>query len=175
MHWRKPQSTGAGRDLKKITRYRFRVFSGRDEVTPSFPFSPFFTSESAQTSRRLPSDGGRLGFDPWSAADTKIIVDTPRRRSPSSTLLTAPTPGSSHALASQLSFMVSFGMLGIDGASVTLEFGFVERKLLTVIKFVPLIFCNSLVQKIPSFPGTTYSLLWFPAFLLNRHAEMLND
>ncbi|URE03309.1 hypothetical protein MUK42_33895 [Musa troglodytarum] len=100
MHWRKPQSTGAGRDLKKITRYRFRVFSGRDEVTPSFPFSPFFTSESAQTSRRLPSDGGRLGFDPWSAADTKIIVDTPRRRSPSSTLLTAPTPGSSHALAS---------------------------------------------------------------------------
>ncbi|CAL9175622.1 unnamed protein product, partial [Musa hybrid cultivar] len=149
MHW-KHQSTEARDELKNITRYRFRVFSGRDEVTPSFPFSPFFTSESTQTSRRHPSDGGRLGFDPWSAADTMITVDTPRRRSTSGTLLTA-SPGSSHALAS-VSFIVSFGMLGTDGASVTLEFGYVERKLLTVIKFVPLIFLQLTLQKIISFP-----------------------
>lgn len=61
-------------------------------------------------------------------------------------------------------------MLGTDGASVTLEFGYVERKLLTVIKFVPLIFLQLTLQKIISFPGMTYSILWFPAFLSNRDA-----
>lgn len=82
----------------------------------------------------------------------------------------------------QVSFIVSFGMLGTDGASVTLEFGFVERKLLTVIKFVPLIFLHLTFAK-------DHFISWYDLFnfmvscILVKQgcfsiffdAEMLND